>query len=151
MRLRRSTSGSRPPTISSVGARTRRSASPARSGRPPRDTTALTRSGRSAAAISAAAAGARSEAADRELAERSEPVDRADHAAREQLDVEPKPSGDQVLGLLLGRQEIHQQRAEATVDERVGNGSVARAETAAAAAVGENHKAARSRREGEEP
>ena len=50
-----STCGSRSPTISSVGARTAESASPARSGRPPRETTARV-FGRSAAAMSAAAA-----------------------------------------------------------------------------------------------
>ena len=48
------TGSSRPPTISNVGAMTWGRASPARSGRPPRDTTALTRSGRSAAATRAA-------------------------------------------------------------------------------------------------
>ena len=50
------TTSSRPPTINSVGARTRASHSPARSGRPPRDTTAAIRSGRCAAATSAAPA-----------------------------------------------------------------------------------------------
>src|SRR5581483_11017548 len=50
------TTGSLPPTISSTGARTRSSAAPARSGRPPRETTAATASGRSAAASRAAAA-----------------------------------------------------------------------------------------------
>jgi hypothetical protein len=47
---------SSPPTISSVGAFTRESDAPARSGRPPRETTACILSGRFAAAISAAAA-----------------------------------------------------------------------------------------------
>ena len=47
---------SAPPTINSVGARTVSSASPARSGRPPRETTAPTRRGSFAAATSAAAA-----------------------------------------------------------------------------------------------
>src|SRR6267142_341732 len=45
-----------PPTISRVGARTRVRADPARSGRPPRETTAPTDSGRAAAATSAAPA-----------------------------------------------------------------------------------------------
>ena len=45
---------SSPPTMSSVGAFTFGNAAPARSGRPPRDTTAPTRSGTSAAATSAA-------------------------------------------------------------------------------------------------
>ena len=50
------TGSSCPPTMSSVGASTRASASPARSGRPPREITARTRAGRAAAAMSAAAA-----------------------------------------------------------------------------------------------
>src|SRR5258705_675326 len=45
-----------PPTINRVGARTRGRADPARSGRPPRETTAPTAAGRSAAATSAAPA-----------------------------------------------------------------------------------------------
>src|SRR5205085_4357466 len=48
------TTSSSPPTISSVGAFTFGNASPAKSGRPPRDTTAPTSSGNSAAATSAA-------------------------------------------------------------------------------------------------
>ena len=55
-RLRSITTSSSPPTISSVGAVTRGSASSAKSGLPPRETTALTVFGRLAAAISAAAA-----------------------------------------------------------------------------------------------
>ena len=55
-RFRSTTWTSWPPTTRRVGARTRPSASPARSGRPPREMTARTASGRSAAAISAAAA-----------------------------------------------------------------------------------------------
>src|SRR6266508_2715155 len=55
-RFSSSTTRSRPPTTSSVGARTRPSDGPARSGRPPRDTTAAICSGRSAATTSAAAA-----------------------------------------------------------------------------------------------
>lgn len=55
-RLSSSTCSSSEPTISNVGARTSPSAVPARSGRPPRDTTARTASGRSAALTSAAAA-----------------------------------------------------------------------------------------------
>src|SRR5664280_3315537 len=55
-RLSARTSASAPPTIRSVGARTRAREAPARSGRPPRETTAKTRSGRAAAATSAAAA-----------------------------------------------------------------------------------------------
>ena len=47
------TGTSSPPTMSSVGACTRGSAGPARSGRPPRETTANT-SGRSAAATRSA-------------------------------------------------------------------------------------------------
>jgi hypothetical protein len=50
------TGTSSPPTMSSVGALTSANASPARSGLPPRETTAPTVSGRSAAATSAAAA-----------------------------------------------------------------------------------------------
>jgi predicted ATPase len=45
-----------PPTMSSVGARTHPRDGPARSGRPPRETTAVTTSGRSAAATKAAPA-----------------------------------------------------------------------------------------------
>ena len=51
-----STTSSAPPTIRSVGATTRGNASPARSGRPPREITTRTSDGRSAAAIRAAAA-----------------------------------------------------------------------------------------------
>lgn len=50
------TSSSKPPTSSNVGVRTWASASPARSGRPPRLTTALTRSARDTVATRAAAA-----------------------------------------------------------------------------------------------
>src|SRR5581483_3176385 len=55
-RFNSSTSKSAPPTINSVGAVTRSSAAPARSGRPPRDTMAATPRGRPAAATRAAAA-----------------------------------------------------------------------------------------------
>src|SRR5260370_12236 len=56
LRLRSSTTSSRPPTISSVGAVTAASRGRARSGRPPRDTTAAMPAPGSAAAHSAAAA-----------------------------------------------------------------------------------------------
>jgi len=55
-RFKSITGASSPPTINSVGTRTFGRASLARSGRPPRETTAPIRSGRSLAAISAAAA-----------------------------------------------------------------------------------------------
>ena len=54
--LRWRTCGSRSPTMRRVGACTRARALPARSGRPPREMTSRTRSGRSAAVINAAAA-----------------------------------------------------------------------------------------------
>jgi hypothetical protein len=55
-RLSANTVRSRPPTTSNVGARTRPRTAPARSGRPPRETTAATAAGRSAATSSAAPA-----------------------------------------------------------------------------------------------
>jgi NAD(P)H dehydrogenase (quinone) len=55
-RFKSMTGKSLPPTMGSVGAMTRGSAGPARSGRPPRETTAPTTCGRSAAATSAAPA-----------------------------------------------------------------------------------------------
>ena len=87
------TGPSSPPTISSVGAWTRASAAPARSGRPPRETTAPTRVGpRGGRDQRRAAAGAGAEVARRagraSRAACRQPVGRADEPLGQQADVE---------------------------------------------------------------
>ena len=95
-RFSASTSTSRPPTISSVGARTERSAGPARSGRPPRETTAPTiASIRGRREERGGRAGARAEVADRAArpTARAPPDDRWRRPDRsgQQPDVEDVP------------------------------------------------------------
>ena len=68
-----------------------------------------------------------------------------DHAFRKQRDIEDIAA---VVGLVR-RQQVEQQRGEAVGVERVRDGEVARAEPARSAAVGEEHEAARVRRQGE--
>src|SRR5438105_10923463 len=67
----------------------------------------------------------------------------------EQTDVEPQPRGTVVDDFLLRRQQIDQQRREAVLIEHVGDVPVARAQTAAAAAVREDDESDRLRGNGE--
>ena len=109
------TSSSRPPTISRVGAMTSGKSSHARSGRPPRETTASTGSGRRAAATRAAAgAGAGAEVAQPEAVSvgvPAQPMTGGSETVRQQLDVEDVPT---ILGLVL-LQQVDQQRRQAGV------------------------------------
>ena len=133
-----------PPTIRRVGARTRVSAGPARSGRPPREMTARTASGRSAAAIRAAAApvlAPKSAMAPGAAGCVARPVDRRHDAAAQHRDTEAIRARLHVDHGLGRTQEIEQERAEAGGLERAGDGAVPGAEAAAAAAVREHDQA----------
>ena len=153
LRLSSSTSRSAPPTISRVGARTRPSAAPARSGRPPREMTAPTSSGRSAAVISAAAAPVLApNSGERHSGGslgRGEPVGRVGEPPGQQPDVEPERPRAGVDPLLGLGEQVQQQRSVAGVLQPGGDLPVARAVPAAAAAVGEQDHAARQLRDGE--
>ena len=117
---------------------------PARSGRPPREMTARTASGRSAAAIRAAAApvlAPKSAMAPGAAGCVPRPVDCRHDAAAQHRDTEAMLTR-LVVDRGLGRtQEIEQERAEAGGLERAGDGAVAGAEAAAAAAVREHDQA----------
>ena len=138
----------------SVGARTSASAGPARSGRPPRETTARTRSGSRAAATSAAAApvlapnsptgGCRARVLRR-------PASRVEHARGKQLDVEAELARPQVAPLFLPRQQVDEQRREPGVGEHARDVAVAGAEPARTRAVREEDEAARAVRDDEAP
>jgi hypothetical protein len=82
----------------------------AKSGRPPRDTTARTTACRFAAATSAAACSrARAEVADRQLGRdglRRQPVSGGDQTLGEKWDVEAKVRGRVVGGRFVGGEEI---------------------------------------------
>src|SRR5690606_1709538 len=91
-------------------------------------------------------AGARAEGADRQrggLGLLGQPVDRADEAAGEQWDIEAQLARHRVDALLLGREQVHEERGEAAGLEACGDVAVARAEAAAARAVREDDDAAR--------
>jgi hypothetical protein len=150
--LRRITWPSLPPTISSVGALTRGrtcgEVRPAAAGDDRRDPLRTLGCGEQRGG----GTGARAEAPDRQPSEvrvGAQPVDRADHPVAQELYVEAQASGAEILRLLLGREQIHQQSREARVYERVGDGTIARAEAPAAAAVGEHDEAAHRRRNAE--
>ena len=136
-----STASSSPPTISSVGARTEASASSARSGRPPRETTAPTACGRLAAATSAAAApvlAPKHPIASPALASlEGQPVDRGDQPPAEQRDVEPELPRPAVEPLLARLEQVEQERRQAISVQCLGDLAVAGAVPARAAAVGE--------------
>ena len=135
--------------MSSVGATTRDSTSSARSGRPPRETTARTRSGRSAAAINAAAApvlAPNRPSGSRDVRLVLEPVHHRHGAGREQPNIETKRVCLRIPCLFLGCQKVDQQRDKPGVLQILGNEAIARAETAAAAAVSERHDPASAER-----
>src|SRR5271166_5257357 len=93
------------PTMRRVGVQTRSRESPARSGRPPRETTAPTRCGRFAAATSAAAAPAGAKQPKRKPREKCLPVDpihRVDEAGCQQWNVEHITP----IGLFSRREEV---------------------------------------------
>ena len=64
---------------------------------------------------------------------------------REQVDVE----ATLIIAILRFRQQIEEQRAETGATQGLGHETVARAEAAAAAAVGEDHQPARAGRQAE--
>ena len=137
-----------PPTISRVGARTAPSIAPARSGRPPRETTAPTSSGRCAAAHRAAAAPVLAPNSPSGRARKCGSAFAQSMAARqavaEQLDVEDIVA----VGFLLPGQQIEQQRGDAMGVEGARHRDIARAEPARAAAMGEQHDRRRPGRHG---
>ena len=130
-RLSSITPWSSPPTMSSVGAATLpRAASPARSGRPPRDTTAPTRIAQPGRRLQRrAGAGRSAEQAERQARQPRVQIDPR-HALRqplgEQVDVEDVAA---LAGLALG-QQIEQQGGEAAAVQVVGDRAVARTEPA---------------------
>src|SRR5688500_6697471 len=80
-----------------------------------------------------------------------EPFDRADEALRQHLDVEAQLRGAGVDGFLARRQQIEEERAEVRAAQFFGDVSIARAETAAPAAMGEQDDARRATRNDEVP
>ncbi len=112
-----------PPTISSVGARTCGNTVPARSGRPPRDTTGAKISHREPSGVGIL----------------GEPLGRGDKPMREQGDVEAQFAREQIELFLLGGQEVDQQGREPRLAQHVGDMPVARTVPATAATVGKQH------------
>lgn len=130
---------SAPPTISWVGDRTAASLLPARSGRPPRETTATMRSGWRAAATRAAAAPVLApKETDWQLARllvRAKEINGRFQPVGEETDVEHIGA---ISGLLRG-QQVEQQGRQAPAVQRVGDGAVACTESAGAAAMREHN------------
>ena len=123
--------------MSRVGARTAPSLAAARSGRPPRETTAAIWEPGSAAAHRAAPAPvlARSSRSGRSPCRpAAQPVGRRDQPPGEQLDVEDV----RAVPLLLGGEQVDEQRAQPGLVEHLGDVAVAWAVAAAAAAVRED-------------
>ena len=122
-----------------MGARTLVSASPARSGRPPRDTTAATFTrGIGGRDQCRARPGAGAEVADRQrrgVGLAGQPAGDVDQPARQQLDVEDVGA----VAFLVRGEQVEQQRGEPGPVQHLGHVAVAGAVAAAAAAVGENH------------
>ena len=73
-----------------------------------------------------------------------QPLARADEAVGEQADVEAEVRRAQVDALLIAREQIDQQRADAAPPQHVGDVAVPRAEAARPAAVREHHQTARA-------
>ena len=99
--------------MSSVGALTCFSAAPARSGRPPRETTAEMRSPSSAAATSSRQQGSGGACAGAEIADANiapgflaHPACGFPQALREERDVEAQMTGAQLGGFLVRREQI---------------------------------------------
>ena len=113
------TCGSRSPTMRRVGACTRARASPAKSGRPPREMTSRTRSGRSAAVINAAAAPVLAPKTAKGSWAVSfcwaKPIRRPGQPLREPGNVEAQFARTQVDLLLLRRQQVQQQSRPAAL------------------------------------
>jgi hypothetical protein len=78
-----------------------------------------------------------------------QPVDGGDDALAQEADVEAQPGGSEIGLLLLGGEQVDEQRGEARWAERARDGAVARAEAPAAGAVGEDDDAAGARRHGQ--
>ena len=122
--------------MSSVGATTRSRTESARSGRPPRETTADTPAELRGRDKSRSAAGARAEQSERHLMGCRIPIEPAngvDHAARKQRNVEDV----RAVALFFRREEIEQQSRHAAFVERFADNLVARTEAARAASVRE--------------
>ena len=66
-----------------------------------------------------------------------QPGGRAGEAVGEQADVEPQVGGAGIHHFFLGGEQVEQERAEPGLLEPAGDGAVARAEPAAAAAMRE--------------
>ena len=100
--------------MSSVGALTRRSAAaPARSGRPPRDTTAATWVGQPAATRSAEAAPVLAPNSPTGSARVRAAIAGTAHGVAEPLGQESMSKRVSRILVLLGREQVHEQRAEA--------------------------------------
>jgi hypothetical protein len=122
---------------------------PARSGLPPRETTASTRCRTSAAATSrGSGAGARPKIADADLARhglRSEPLRHFREPTRQEGDIKPQTPRDVVFNLLFGGQEIKEQRAIARFADNSRDKLITRTVPTAATTVREDHDAGCSR------
>ena len=146
------TCGSRPPTMRRVGACTRERASPARSGRPPREMTSRTRSGRSAAVTNAAAAPVlapnnargRSAVSSCCASQSTAPVSRAASRRMSKRSSAVRRS----MSSSSGCQQVQQQGGPANLLQCARHAPIARTVATAAAAVGEEHDAADYRRVG---
>lgn len=77
------------------------------------------------------------------------PLDRPDQPIREELDIESEAPGSGIGSFFFGRQEIEQERGEEAILELTRDESIARAETAAPAAVSEDDESARRTRDRE--
>src|SRR5215203_5670501 len=119
------TGSSSPPTMSSVGAATRDNASPARSGRPPRETTAPTASGHFAAATSAAAAPVLADPEALRVRLLCQPVGGVREPAGEQPDIESEVARPQIHLLLFGREEVDEQGSKPCFAQYFGDVTVA--------------------------
>src|SRR5205807_7047166 len=76
----------------------------------------------------------------------SEPVRGADEAVGEQLDIKSKMRRAGIDQFFVMRKQIDEQRPQAALAQSLGDVAIARAETAAAAAVCEQHQAGRAAR-----
>jgi len=69
------------------------------------------------------------------------PPQHSTHTARQQLDIESQARSSNILGFLIGREEIHKQRRQMRIVEDRRNVLIPRAEPAAAAPVRKDHQA----------
>ncbi len=140
------TKRSSPPTMNRLGAGTWPRAGPAKSGLPPRDTTARTLPGRCAAASTAAAAPVlAAEITDRETLQvrlAANPIGYGNQAPDEQMDVETQLRGAHIDRFLFGRKKIDQNGRDGAAIQDIGHAAISRALAAAAAAMWDRHSSA---------